>query len=274
MNDSFSVYRCSVITCALVALLAFPSALHAVLPVISSGEISIFSDDFTDNANNWTAVSVVNGSGTATSATASIDNGVWSPAFAGDKTAVNSVYHFDNDINVLNGPISLYMRVRVDETSKSDGSRFSITMDESTGSRFVRLQVRPAASGSIEYRDNTGGGASTETTSIAFSNASTFYDFKVTLTPGSDLAEPASAEAFYYDTDLVSYVSIGSASNLVYLNTGIFDRITINSRNDGAAYFDSVAITTAIPEPSNAAVLAGGLVLLSVLTRRHRRGEG
>lgn len=247
--------------------------LHATLPAISVGETVFFSDEFTDNSNAWTNVTVVNGTGVAATGASKIDSGTWSPSILGDSGAITSVHTFSQTLNVMNSPISLYMRVRVDNPSgTADGTKFQIDLSESTGNRFFRLVVRDGSSGFIEHRNTSGGGASTATTSYNYTDNTTFVDFKITLTPGTDVNQPANAEAFRYNTVTASYDSIG-ISSAVDLDTGLFNKLTIYNRNgtNGGVYFDSVVVTTAtIPEPAAAATLAGMLVLLGTAARRRR----
>lgn len=260
------------LTIATLATTLIGSALHATLPVLSSGENLIFSDDFTNNANAWSNVSVVNGTGTATTGTPAINGGAWAPSILGDLGAVQSDYTFATALNVFDGPISLYMRVRVDNPNgTADGTKFQITFNESTGNRFFNLVVRDGAAGFIEYRDAGGQGASTATSTYNYTDNTTFVDFKVTLTPGADVSQLATAEAFRFNTATSTYDSIGLVSNAVDLDTGLFNRLNINNRNgtDGGVFFDSVAVTQ-IPEPSTFAAIIGVFVLLGTLVRRKR----
>lgn len=260
--------------CLPVAFAILISSAHAVLPIISDGESLIFSDDFADNSNGWTNVAVVNGTGTATSTQAAITGGAWTPSLQ-DGQAVSSNYTFASAIDAFNGPISLYMRVRVESPSGTpDGTKFQITLNESTGNRFFRLVVRDNSSGFIEYRNASGLGISSSISSFNFTDNTTFFDFKITLTPGADVDAMASAEAFRYNTGTSTYDSIGSVSDVIDLQTGLFNLVQLNNRNgtNGAVRFDSVAVSTMsnIPEPSAFAGLLGLAGLASAVGRRRR----
>jgi len=244
---------------------------HATLPVISSGETLVFSDDFTGNGAGWTNVAV-----SATSGSAAIGSSLWSPSITGDATAVTSSATLSQTLNIANGPISLYLRARTDSITSADNGRFSLRLSESTGNRYWDVLIRPGAASVVEYRNSAGGAATTNLSSAIFANTSTFYDFKITLSlVDNSIANLATAEVFVYNTSTSSYTSLGVASSAISLNTGVFNLLTLYSRNNagGAAYIDSVAITqtSMIPEPSTYALLFGGVLLGVALIRRSRK---
>ncbi len=226
--------------------------------IASSGEATVFNDTFAGNSSAWTNVNVVNGTGTAATTKLAIDSSQLKPSIAGDAGAVVSTKTLAAPLDIANGPISLYMNVRVDTINGGDGSRFSFKLLESTGNRFVDLLIRPGTGSYIEYRNAAGTGVQgsvTGTSGIITSN-STFYTFKFSLSAPDGIASPALAQAFYYNTTSSSYVSLGSIAGLIDLDTGIFNRVEIYNRNGtgGAAYFDEVLVTQ-VPEPSCALLL-------------------
>jgi len=250
---------------------SFATSSQAAI-IVSSGESTVFQETFADNSNSWTNVSVVNGTGTAATTTAAIGSGEWSPSVIADGGLVRSVYTLASALDVYDGDISLYMRVRKDNLSGDpDASRFDIKLSESTGNRFISLRVRPGASGLIEYRNSGGGGANTSTSSTTFPDTTNYIDFKVMLTPGATLGDGATAEAFRYNTGTSSYDSLGTVSGLVDLQTGLFNQLEISNRNatNGAIHFDEVLVTQ-IPEPSTMA-LFGVFALSAILLNRNKK---
>jgi hypothetical protein len=227
------------------ALTLFAITLHAELPPVASAETTLFSDDFTDNASQWTGIAGVNDPGKSIVRHAALVDSLWGPSIVSDGKDVTSSVYLKQTADLANGPISVYFRVRAENPKGSDGSRFDITLRESTGNHLVTLSLRPAMPGGIAYRDATGKGVRTNiaSTSKLFRTPGVFVSFKLAITHGQDRF-PATAEAFYYDESQSAYVSLGKAGNLVNLSTGKFNRIDIVSRNGekGATWFDSVVI--------------------------------
>jgi hypothetical protein len=238
------------------------SSAHATLPVISSGETLVFSDDFTSNSASWTNVA-----SSSTTAKASIDNSLWSASVAGDGASVTSNATLSQTLNIANGSISLYIRAKTAGITSTDAGGFSFRLSESTGNRYFDAKIRPGGATVVEYRNSTGAASTTNVSSATFANTSTFYDFKITLSlVNNSIANLATAEVFVYKTATSSYTSLGIVSSAIDLDTGVFNLLTLYSRNNtgGAVSIDSVAITqtSAIPEPSTYALLFGGIFLV------------
>ncbi len=232
-----------------LGILLVSLAAHAALPPLALGDRTVLADDFTDNHNAWTNVAVVNAGGAPATGKARIAASDWSSSVH-DGTAVSSVLAFKTPLDLAQGPVSLYMTVRVDVPDGTDNNRFSIGLQEAAGTPacFVRLQIRPAAAGSIEYRNPEGLGQFTAITHTQqfLTTATAYYSFRLTVTGAEKGKGPATAEAFYYDARAAKYVSLGLAQSAVSLATGLFGTLVLNSRNGangGAAYFDAVAVT-------------------------------
>lgn len=262
--------------CLLFSVLTCSSAL-ATLPVISAGETAVFSDDFTNNSTGWSNVAV-----SPTTGKIAIDNSLWSPSIAGDKQDLISSATLPQAVNINDGSISLYLRARTDGLTSTDNGRFSFSLTESTGNRFFGVNIRPNAATQVEYRNASGAKVFTNLSSAIFANTSTFYDFKITLNLVDDsVGNLASAEVFVYNTTSSTYTSLGIASSVIDLDTGVFNLLTLYARNsetgaglaNGGAYIDSVAITqmSTIPEPGTSALIFGSIFLSLGLTARPRR---
>ena len=233
-----------------VALICAP-VLEAALPVVSPGERIVFSDDFTANANAWTNIAVINGTGTGATGKASLTQSDWGPSIA-DRKSVSSAYVFKTPLNVSAGAgtVSVYMRVRVDQPDGIETNRFSVTLNESIGapSCFVRLEIRPADTGSLSFR-NAAGTAEFVKTSVTRGFFKTFEDyrvFKLTLRVTDGLKGAITTEGFYFDAKTAKYVSLGAVPpGKILLRNGIFDRLVMDNRNGegGPAWFDSVVVT-------------------------------
>jgi hypothetical protein len=244
---------------------------QAILPVISTGETVVFSDDFTSNSTGWT--NVVN---SATTGSAFIDNSLWSPSVAGNGLAVTSTATLSPTLNIANGSISLYLRFRTDGITSTDAGKLTFSLSESTGNRFVSFAIRPNAATVVEYRNSAGTRISVNLASATFADTSTFRDFKITLSvTDNDYNNPATAEVFVYNTTTSAYTSLGVVSSLIDLDSGVFNLLTLLARNNtnGAAYIDSIAITqtSTVPEPSTYALLFGSIFLGICLAIRPRR---
>jgi hypothetical protein len=134
----------------------------------------------------------------------------------------------------------------------TDGSRFSVALHEGDPSNsHVRLLIRPATNGFIDFRDESGAGQS-----VSIDSTRAYFEpdsdsesepriFKLTLTPASDGRGLATAVAFRYDAATKTYVSIGTVDQLVSLKSGEFRTVALFSRNgeNGAVWIDSVVVT-------------------------------
>lgn len=222
----------------------FSSVLsHASLPPLSKGEKVVFSEDFADNRHRWTNVSVVNGSGPESIGQAAIARSIWSPSQPGDNGQFSSQAVLPGPVRLAEGSISVYVRARVDDPSSVEGSRFSFTLDENEGNRFVGILIRPRANTFIQYREAAGKGQSTSVDRVVFRDAATFEHFKLTLSAGVTPDGPATAEAFRYDADASAYVSLGEAFGAVALSTRVFNSLTLYTRNGHAVHIDAIVVT-------------------------------
>lgn len=236
----------------LLATALASAAVHAALPPVTPGERVLFSEDFADNRQKWSAVSTVNKTGAPAQAQAAIGNSEWTAALPADTVAVTSTAAIKPAVLLKNGPVSVYLSAKVADHEGTDGNRFSVALNETEGRRgFVRLVIRPAANGFIEFRDDAGGGqtASLESTRAYFKPDSEPRLFKLVLTPAPDAQGPATAEAFRYDAKTKSYVSLGVAERSVWLKTGELHSVSLHTRNgeNGAAWIDSVVVTQGAP---------------------------
>jgi hypothetical protein len=217
--------------------------------VISRGDIVVFSDDFTDNRNGWTQVAVVNGKGKAVARHAAIIDSAWSastPGGASITSGVESSHMLDTPLSVTDGPVSIYMSVRVDSARGGDANRFGIVMREPSGGSFIGLVIRPGINGFIQYRNQEGKPTTAKLKGSSLPNPAAYYHFKLTLGAAWSVDGTISrAEAFYYDEATGAYESLGSVDDLIPLKAGVLETLVIQSRNgdDGLAAFDSVAIT-------------------------------
>lgn len=260
------------LSCVLSTLVSFfaCSSVRATLPIISAGETVVFSDDFTSNSTGWTNVA-----GSATTGSASIGSSLWSPSIAGDAAGVTSSATLPQTLNIADGSISLYLRAKTDGITSADNGRFSLRLSESTGNRYWGVVIRPNAATVVEYRNAAGGTATSNLSSATFADTSTFRDFKITLTlNGNSINNLATAEVFVYNTSTSGYTSLGVASSAIDLDTGIFNLLTLFSRNNAsAAYIDAIAITqtSTIPEPGTYGLIFGSIFLGICLASRPRR---
>ena len=219
----------------------------AALPPVGAGERVVFTEDFADNRNTWSAVAVLGKTGKPANGQAALADSCWTPSIQ-DSGAVLSTAPLKPAIKLQDGPVSVYFAASVANPEGTEGNRFGVAINEAESARgFVRLIVRPAASAFLEYRDIGGAGqsASIQTTQAAFTTGSGPRNFKFTITPSADGRAPATAEAFAYDPKTKAYVSLGAVQNLVSLKTGEFQSLTLFSRNgdQGVVWIDSVVIT-------------------------------
>lgn len=247
------------VCCACISIFSLHNC-YAVLPVVSSGETVLFSEDFTSTSTGWTDTS-----GTSQIFT---DNSIWGPATASNGTTVVSSLTLGTAINAANGPISIYFSMSVVNIAGADSNWVRVQLFENGSNRYFGLRIKSAgtatANQSVILTRNSGGTAietATSETQSIFSAAgnNTFVTFKITLTPGNTLSDAATVETFYYNTTTSTYVSLGSVTG-ASLSTGLFDTITIGNRNaspSGAGYIDSVVITqlAQVPEPATYAIV-------------------
>ena len=229
---------------AWLVLAALP-ALGA-LPPVSPGERVVFSDDFADNRNQWSAVAVVNKTGAPATIQAAIANSEWTSSKQ-DSIAVTSTVVLKSPLRLKSGPVSVYLSVKVTDLNGTDGNRFGVALNEPAPNRgFVRLLTRPSANGFIEFRDSAGAGQSTpiESPRRVFDGVGTGV-FKLTIKPAADGKSPAAAEAFYYNPKTKAYQSLGAVESQVSLPGGELNSVTLFFRNgeNGPVLIDSVAVT-------------------------------
>ena len=110
------------------ALMFFAITLPAELPPAAPAETTLFSDDFADNASQWTSIAGVNGSGEPMVKHAALADSLWGPSIVSDGKEVASSVYLKQIADLANGPISVYFRVRTENPKGSDGSRFDITL--------------------------------------------------------------------------------------------------------------------------------------------------
>ncbi len=213
------------------------------LSVLVPGANVIFQEDFSHgNANSWTNIAA----GT-TKATIGPDPGwfgatVWYPSVESDNGSVVSLLTLPTALDLENGPISVYARVRVDG-GNNIGSRFGVTATEaSPGTRSASFTIQPTGSTLFGYRNASGSAVNASKTGYLFpSGASSFQDFRMVLTKTA--ASTMTIEVSYYNTTAGAYVSLGSATDANF-STGLFNQFTISSRNAPyRAYFDSFTVS-------------------------------
>jgi hypothetical protein len=268
---------------------------------VSEGEVIQFQDDFSDNSNGWTKVAIVNGVGVATSGQAQIANGIWKPSVDSDGSGVSSVVRLST-LNLLDGPISIYMRVRVEDILYNPANaRYGITLVGPGGAYDAKfdLQIEPGNGVAnqysyLQYRSASGGTVTdnlgnTYDTGI-ITDPSAFYTFKLTVTAAAEVGM-ANIQAYYYDENTSSYVDFpggtdGANRALARVGTGnhvnLLSSLSINSRNgsstsirggrtaSNAAEVDEVVVTQDIPEPASAGLLLGVLATSLAVVRRRR----
>lgn len=203
-----------------------------------------FRDDFFHNGSVWNNLGASSGNGSIGTDPVT-GRSAWLPAVDSDGGAVTSTATLPTPLNVVEGPISVYMRVRVDATSAMDANRFSITLGEQTpNSRFASLVIRPGTASQISYSDSSGVTQTASITGYTFANTTTPVDFRLTLTNNGNGSMALSAA--YYDTTTSAWVSLGSVAS-ADINSGLFNVLSIYSRNSTAstnrAYFDSVNVS-------------------------------
>lgn len=226
----------------------FAAVARAELPKLAADETVIVSDDFTDNKNVWSNIVATDLSSPGVMNKARIANSLWSPSQPGGesiKSTVESVLRLETPVDLSSGPVSLYVRARVDDPRGGDGNRFSLTLHESKRTSFVNLNVRPGVNTYIEYRNDLGKTSTARLPSVRFEETR-FVQLKLTIKAEWNVdGFIGHAEAFVYDDYLRRYESIGAADESVTFKTGRLDQVSISSRNGatGFVYLDSIVVT-------------------------------
>jgi hypothetical protein len=264
---------------ALFLGLSATSAL-AVLPQLPRGDNAeniVFQDDFdynTTNANvnapskGWSNVVTTPATGKATIGTDPINPAVtaWYPSINSNGTGVTSLVTLPAGLDVRDGPIAAYMRMRLDATTGGYNNAILFRLFEKAPSTTTTIfQYLPGGAAYL-FASPQNGFIGT----YVLPNTSTYVDFRMVLT--STGANTMKVEAFRYDTVNSTYVSLGSKSG-VATNANIFDRLDLTSYNSATgtanrAYFDSVMVTqVGSPRadiPANATVLLGTSTISAV----------
>ncbi|MGE9289789.1 MAG: hypothetical protein ACQKBT_02285 [Puniceicoccales bacterium] len=268
-----------IISATLFSTLYFPcgsqGALADLTDTISSSESILFSDDFNDNSNNWSDIGTSTGEATIGQDPGGTGQTVYYPSNAGDGSeTLSSINLGVSSPDLSNGTINAYMRVRVDANAAND--RFYIGLSESGSAYFNNLLIIPSSTSQVIYRKDDGSQTvdNGNTPSINYPDTSTYLNFKISLTATD--SDTTTITAFQYDGS--TYVSILDApiTNGGY-DTGIFDTLTIQSRNaeigdtNSRSFFDALAVTqTPIPEPSAYALIISLGAITPILLRRRR----
>jgi hypothetical protein len=256
------------------------TSAFAVLPQLPRGDNTeniVFQDDFdykTTNADvnapskGWSNVVTTPASGKATIGTDPANPAVtaWYPSINSNGTGVTSLVTLPAGLDVRDGPIAAYMRMRLDSTTGGYNNGILFRLYEKAPSTTTTIfQYLPGGAAYLFVSPQNG-----FIGTYVLPNTSTYVDFRMVLT--STGANTMKVEAFRYDTVTSTYVSLGSKSG-VATNANIFDRLDLTSYNSATgttnrAYFDSVMVTqVGSPRaniPANATVLPGTSTISAV----------
>ncbi|MGB8352865.1 MAG: hypothetical protein WCD79_03175 [Chthoniobacteraceae bacterium] len=225
----------------LLSLAGFQRA-EAALPQLAPGERIQFFDDFNDNSNNWTNIGTGSGKGSIGTDPGGSGATVWCPSANADGASVTSVLTLPHAVDLANGPVSVYMRVRTDGTNIGGLGSFDFRFSEQSPDKSLGEQyIEPGSASMIEYTESSGTTGGTTGSTYTFSGTN-FVDFRLVFTstgPGT-----VSLQSYYYNTTTSSYTSLGTVSP-AYITSGVFNTLWVYSRNGaggGRAYFDSIMI--------------------------------
>lgn len=208
----------------------------------------IFSDDFVDNRHVWSGVIATDLSAPGAITQARIFDSVWSPSEPGSesvKSSVESLHTFSKPVDLTDGPVAVYFRARVDAPRGADGNRFSISLHEPKKSSFASLSIRPGVNSFVDYRNDTGKATSSKLGGVRFTEG-VYQQFKLVVSASWNVdGFIGRIEAFAYDDQTRTYVSLGAADESVMFKTGQLEQLGITARNGttGFAYIDSIAVT-------------------------------
>lgn len=278
--------------------LAVPPGLHAVPPTLEPGEAVVFSEDFDNNDNNWSNLGA--GTAEATIGADPLDSAVsaWYPTVFNSAVSFPGVYslcRLPASVSVLDAPIAVYCRVRLDATNLNLGenNKFNVVLAEDNGAAnaiaagtnaLAQLIMKPCAltaPSRIGYTATNPEGVPTNNFEANLSlyrfPATNFYvDLRLALTNNGD--GTMTIAAFAFNTESNAYVSIGPAVTDAWVGSGQFRLLQVISRNAAnatrtnvRAYFDSVAIAQAaagfrLVHPQ----LIGTIFRVSLSTRANR----
>jgi hypothetical protein len=245
----------------------------------SSDESVYFYDDFDDNSNGWSNIAVENGTGTAASGQATIgtdsesSESVWYASLSeNDNVEVISTLDIGDSLDLSDGAISVYLRVRVNTNSVAN--RFTIGLNEEVGTQgnVAWFSVQPTIASTLSYRTNeTGTQVTTSQDTYNFTDTVTFVNFKMTLTAIDE--DSMSLDAFVFNTETDSYDSLVSSTvSSSRYDSGIFDTLRLQARfsgTDNLALFDAVAVTQ-IPEPASYAMFIGLIAVTGAVMKRRQ----
>ena len=212
----------------------------------------IFEDDFNNNDNGWSSIGTASGEGTiGTDPGASSASVLY--ASNNDNIGVTAGLIMTNQVNIANGDIDVFMRVRVDLNGGSD-NRFVIALKETgSGGRFASLTIRPGHTSYMQGLNSSGATITSSTTAFSYPDFVNFVDFRMTLSSNGDGS--MDLEAFKKtstDSDFVSFITLNTD-----FSSGVFDDLSVYIRNgtDKPAYFDSVSVEQ-VPEPATISLFA------------------
>lgn len=249
---------CLILTCLILNTVA-----RADLPVLydPSCEIVIFTDEFNNNANSWSNVGSSSGQATMGTDPGSSTQNVWYPSINSDGTTVRSLIQLP-EMNLAVAPITLYMRVRVDDINNGEANRFFISLQESNSSRYGTLLIRPVYNPMIVWLNNLGQEQYTRVgPGYTYPDTTTFVDFRLMMTNNDD--GTMALDGYRYDSIQQNYIYMGTIP-AADIETGIFNSLIIwscNSNHDvtNRVYFDSVCVTRTVRSADVPVVTKSGL---------------
>jgi hypothetical protein len=223
------------------------------LPALPQGENTeniMFQDDFANaNVKSWTNIATGGGKATIGIDPSGNGAGTWYPSVNSDGLGVGSEVMLPTDLTLAEGPIAVYMRVRLDSATGTYNNAFTIQlMEKSPNWRYAYFQILPGSTAFIA-RCNSGGSQMWTNLGANIAPAlGAFVDLRMQLRDNGNGS--MTIRIFRYDTGTSAYVSVGSAIADADFDSGIFNRLKIASYNGngnggsvGRAYFDSVMVT-------------------------------
>ena len=132
--------------CVSALAVAFGGAnIKASVIPLSAGDQAVFTDDFDNNSAGWTLQTGQFGTIGSTDGTGAT---VWQPTTIGDGNTTAIQLTLPTALNIADGPISIYYRVRAGNKNDQNNCRFVASMYGTNGNNgYFGFQLAPSSSG-------------------------------------------------------------------------------------------------------------------------------
>jgi hypothetical protein len=216
---------------------------------IPTGETVVFSEDFDNNAQEWRGVAVVNGVGTPAAGKAAIGidpGGTGESVFyysTNSTTALESWANLSFPVNLADGNVAMYFRVRTSDTNSNDS--FRLRLQSGNLSCYGGMALKPSTAAgngeSIHYKTPAVSGNQSKTSYFTFASTNDYRVCRVVLSKQSDTE--TKFEVFLWNGSLYQSKQSYTANGLITENFGQINAYITIGGSQEPIYLDAIKVT-------------------------------